>query len=98
MAKSCRKRTRFDIRIYDECEFLGRGQEMEIKREKIKLGRRRGGIRRRKEYLRKEESERRKKRMGGREDGIRVDSWGEEGVIVCKVANGQFAVIGEKKR
>lgn len=34
----------------------------------------------------------------GREDEIRVDSWGGEGVIVCKVANGQFAVIGEKKR
>lgn len=65
MAKSCRKRTRFDIRIYDECEFLGRGQE--IKREKIELGRRRGGIRRRKEYLRKEECRVRKEkdeRMG----------------------------------
>lgn len=44
--------------------------------------------------------------MGGRNsemaadggDGIRVDSWGGKGVIVCKVANGQFAVIGEKKR
>lgn len=67
MAKSCRKRTRFDIRIYDKCEFLGRGQEMEIKREKIELGRRRGGIRRRKEYLRKEECRVRKEkdeRMG----------------------------------
>lgn len=67
MAKSCRKRTRFDIRIYDECEFLGRGQEMEIKREKIELERRRGGIRRRKEYLRKEKCRVRKEkdeRMG----------------------------------
>lgn len=67
MAKSCRKRTRFDIRIYDECEFLGRGQKMEIKREKIELERRRGGIRRRKEYLRKEECRVRKEkdeRMG----------------------------------
>lgn len=70
MAKSCRKKTRFDIRIYDECEFLGRWQEMEIKREKIKLGRRRGGIRRRKEYLRKEECRvRKEKEEDGREGG-----------------------------
>lgn len=68
---------------------------MEMKREKIELGRRRGGIRRRKEYLKEGVQS---QKGEGRENGIRVDLWGGEGVIVCKVANGQFAVIGEKKR